>query len=181
MNKSEKLCDDLGFSSSILTPPTSGKGQEERETVSEVAITTSEIVSACKNSLDFLAAMAMPTVYTYSFPPVFIAVWEWLLTYIHKRRDFSQLALGLPRGFGKTILMKVFILYCLLFTERKFFLIMCSSQSKANNVLSDIIDMLEEANIKKAFGDWRVGMEIDRQDLKKFGFRGRNIILMAAP
>ncbi len=40
--------------------------------------------------------------------------------------------------------------------------------------------MLNEENIKKVFGLWNLGAETDRQDLKKFGFRGRNIILMAA-
>jgi hypothetical protein len=39
--------------------------------------------------------------------------------------------------------------------------------------------MLNEENIKKTFGDWRLGIETDRLDLKKFGFRGRNIIIMA--
>ena len=37
--------------------------------------------------------------------------------------------------------------------------------------------MLEEPNIKTVFGDWKAGAETDRTELKKFGFRGRNIIL----
>lgn len=147
--------------------------------IEEVALNADEVTAAARESLDFLAALSMPLVYEYSFPPVFIAVWAWLREYVHKQRDFSQLALGLPRGFGKTALMKLFLLYCILFTGKKFILILAENQTKANNILADVCDMLAEDNIKAAFGDYRVGMETDRLDLKKFGFRGRNIILMA--
>lgn len=150
------------------------------ETIQEINLSTTEVHDACKNSMDFLAGIAMPTVFRYFFPFVFQSVWKWLLSYVHKERDFSQLALGLPRGFGKTSVIKLFVLYCILFTKKKFILIICGNQGKANNALSDIIDMLEEENIKKIFGDWKIGVETDRQDLKKFGFRGRNIILMGA-
>ena len=40
--------------------------------------------------------------------------------------------------------------------------------------------MLSERNVQQVFGDWKLGAETDRQDLKRFGFRGRNIILMGA-
>lgn len=151
----------------------------EQETTKSAAFEAQQIVDLAKNSLDFLAGLAMPTIYRYCFPSVFLSVWQWLLSYAHKDRDFSQLALGLPRGFGKTVLIKLFILYVVLFTSRKFVLILAENQSKANNILADVCDMLVEPNITTTFGDYRVGLETDRLDLKKFGFRGRNIILMA--
>jgi hypothetical protein len=76
--------------------------------------------------------------------------------------------------------MKVFILYCILFTKKQFILIICGTQTKANNIISDIASMLTEKNILAVFGDWRIGLENDRQDLKRFGFRGRSIILAGA-
>lgn len=139
-----------------------------------------EVEELSKKSLDFLAALAMPTVFRYLFPAVFKSIWDWLLSYVNKTRDFSQLAIGLPRGFGKTMLMKIFILYVILFTSRKFILIICGTQTKANNIITDIMSMLSELNVKRVFGDWKLGAETDRQDLKRFGFRGRNIILMGA-
>lgn len=169
----------LGFSGNPDPAPASAP-TETAEPVQEVTFHAQEVVDLAKVSLDFLAGLAIPTVYTYAYPPVFLAVWDWLKSYIHKSRDFSQLALGLPRGFGKTALMKLFILYCILFTDKRFILIVCENTQKAINILSDIVDMLDEENIKKTFGHWRLGIETDRQDLKKFGFRGRNIILMAA-
>lgn len=154
--------------------------EEVQPTFKEAAFKTSEVETNAKNSLDFLAALALPTVFKYLFPPVFQAIWRWLLSYVHKSRDFSQLAIGLPRGFGKTMLIKIFVLYCILFTKKQFILIICGTQTKANNVITDIVSMLNESNIKRVFGDWSIGCHTDRQDLKRFGFRGRNIILMGA-
>lgn len=139
-----------------------------------------QVQESAKNSMDFLGALAMPLVFRYLFPVVFKSIWQWLLIYVHKPRDFSQLALGLPRGFGKTAVVKLFILYCILFTTKKFIAVCCENQTKSNNIISDVMDMLNEQNIVKVFGDWKVGVETDRQDLKKFGFRGRNIVFLAA-
>jgi hypothetical protein len=152
----------------------------EESQVQEATFDAVQVESSARDSLDFLAALAMPLVFRYLFPPVFKSVWTWLLSYIHKPRDFSQLALGLPRGFGKTMLIKIFILYCILFTKKKFILIICGTQTKANNIITDIASMLDERNVKAVFGDWRIALPTDRQDLKRFGFRGRNIIVMGA-
>lgn len=189
-NKSSgDILEQLGFTteevlSHSLNSSESG-GEDNIETVS----TTEELVEAsfdyrqahdiAKESLDFLASIAMPTIFQYCYPPVFQSVWNWLLSYAHKERDFSKLAIGLPRGFGKTTLMKIFILYCILFTSKRFILIVGSTATMAQNILADVMDMLEEPNIKKIFGDWKLGAEKDTQDVKKFGFRGRNIILAA--
>ncbi len=152
---------------------------DEQVVVEEIGASVSEVTEAAKTNLDFLAAMIMPLIFEFCFPPVFKSVWTWLLGYVHKVRSFPQLALGLPRGFGKTTLVKIFIVYCILFTRKKFILIISAKASLAENILSDIIDMLEEPNIKKVFGDWGLGMEKDTQALKKFGFRGRNITIAA--
>jgi len=152
----------------------------EDSTVTEATYNTSEVEEAARTSLNFLAGMAMPLVFKYFFPEIFLGIWNWLVASVHRTRDFSQLAIGLPRGFGKTMLIKIFILYSILFTKKKFILIICGTQTKANNIITDVVSMLEEFNIKKVFGDWRLGAATDRQDMKRFGFRGRNIILMGA-
>ena len=139
-----------------------------------------QIQESARQSLDFLAALAMPDVYKYAFPMVFLGIWQWLSSYAHKVRDFSQLAIGLPRGFSKTTVLKLYILYCVLFTKKTFILYIGGTQSKANDVIGDVADMLDEPNIKAVFGDWRLGLIIDRADFKLFGFRGRNIILRGA-
>ena len=170
----------LGLSEFEIVPinPTSDENLEVP--YKEANFNTHEVENLCRNSLDFLAATALPTVFKYNFPPVFQQIWVWLLSYVAKTRDFSQLAIGLPRGFGKTMLIKIFILYCILFTKKTFILIICGTQAKANNIIADVIGMLDESNIRKIFGSWNIGATTDRQDLKNFGFRGRNIILMGA-
>ena len=152
---------------------------KKQEAVNNSSFQIDQVQGAAKNSLDFLAGLAMPLVFKYLFPPVYQAIWQWLLVYIHKKRDFSQLALGLPRGFGKTAVVKIFLLYVILFTTRKFILVMAENQKKSINIVSDVMDMLSETNIVRVFGDWRVGVEEDNQVTKKFGFRGRTVIIVA--
>jgi len=153
------------------------EGGKEFKEVSNTGFKASEAIEACRTSLDFLAAMAAPTVFAYLFPPVFISVWIWLVAFAKKPRSFPQLALGLPRGFGKTTVIKLFVLYCILFTEKKFILIISSTASLAENIIFDIAAFLDEPNVIKLFGDWKVGRIKNTNEMKKFGFRGRNIVL----
>lgn len=153
---------------------------EPEEATQTIAADASQIQESARNSLDFLAALAMPEVYKYAFPSIFTGIWQWLSGFSHKVRDFSQIALGLPRGFSKTTVLKLFILYCILFTKKSFILYIGGTQTKANDVIGDIADMLDEPNIKATFGDWRIGLVTDRADFKLFGFRGRNVILRGA-
>lgn len=173
------LHEKLGIDESTDLPPSHIPTYDPEKEAEEATFQLDQVQELSRNSLDFLASLATPTVYKYAFPAIYLAVWQWLLTYVHKKRDFSQLALGLPRGFAKTAVAKLFVLYCILFTTRKFILVLAENQTKAINIVSDVMDMLEEPNIKKVFGDWKAGVDTDRQELKKFGFRGRNIILLA--
>lgn len=138
-----------------------------------------EVRLSAEGDLNFLAGMAIPDVFKYMFPPVLLAVWNILKEQEKQVRAFPQLALGIPRGHAKTTLIKLYVLYCILFTKRKFILIISNTESLAVNILSDIADMMNEPNIIAAFGDWKISLETNRSDLKKFGFRGRNIILAA--
>jgi hypothetical protein len=145
----------------------------------EVHVRHEEAFNAAKQDLNFLAPLAIPTVFQYLYPPLFLAAWSLMTTAAQKVRDFTKLCLGIPRGFGKTTLVKLFVLYCILFTNKKFILVISSTGPLAENVVADIVDMLNEPNIQRIFGDWKLGIEIDRQDLKKFAFRGRTIMLGA--
>lgn len=163
----------LGFTADLESSP------EIQELVQEASVSTQEAQELARTSLDFLAAIALPSVFRYFFPDVFQQIWKLLLTYVHKERDFSQIAIGLPRGFAKTTFMKIFLLYVILFTKRNFILVCANSVPKAVAVVSDVCDFLDEPNIKKLFGDWRIGLEKNDQVLKKFGFRGRNMVIAA--
>lgn len=137
----------------------------------------SQVVAAAESDVNFLAGLAMPTVFKHLLPKTLLLVWALLTQASHKVRDFTQLVLGIPRGHGKTTLIKIFILYCILFTDKKFILVISATATLAENVIADVVDMLNESNIKAIFGDWKLGCEKDTEAIKKFGFRGRNIIL----
>lgn len=143
----------------------------------EASYTSEEVVEIAKSDLNMLAGLAIPTVFQYLFPALHISIWQYLLQLNEKITTLPKLALGIPRGRGKTTLMKLFILYLILFTKRKFILITAATAALAENIIADVVDMLNERNIMRLFGDWKVGRELDRQDLKKFGFRGRTIII----
>lgn len=153
--------------------------------LNEVAVNSSDIIEAAKDNIDILAALAMPEIYEYSWPPIYKSLWALLIKLAACSRDsgasfeelFAKFALGLPRGFAKSTFIKLFMVYLILYTNRKFILIFCATATHARNALADVADMMDELNIRKLYGDWRVGMSQDTQDMKKFGFRGRNVVL----
>lgn len=134
-------------------------------------------VEGCRKSLNFFAAVCLPEVYKFPFPPILLAVWQLLCEAVGKPTGQERLAIGLPRGFAKTLLLKLFVIYCILFTDRRFILVVCNTATLAENFIADVVDTLSSPNIIRIFGDWRLGMEKDTQELKKFTFKGRNIIL----
>lgn len=144
----------------------------------EISVSSQQAHEAARSDLNFLAALSIPDVFRFPFPTLFLTIWSWLISYVHKEREFPQLALGLPRGFAKTTFVKIFVIFCILFTKRKFILIISSSATLAQNIIADIQDILDHPNIKKLFGDWRLGLEKDTQTLKKFGYRGRSITIV---
>ena len=152
----------------------------EEPTQAETDVDAKEVFEVAKESLDFFAGLALPDIYRYAFPSLYLSMWLWLREKISLTRDFSQLAIGLPRGFAKTLLIKLFILYIILYTKRQFIMVVCENEAKAISILSDVADMLDEPNIKAAFGDWNLGITVNQNIKKVFGFRGRNIMLKAA-
>lgn len=149
------------------------------------SVNAKEAAITAKESLDFLSAISMPHIFEYMWPKIYIGLWDWLQQLLTASRIngssqeelFALIALGLPRGFCKTTLVKVLILYTILYTDRRFILVLCSTLTHSKNILSDITEMLDEPNIVSIFGNWRLGLKQDTQDIKQFGFRGRNIVL----
>lgn len=163
-----------------ISTPASTHTIPEQPQILENSFHASQVIPMMQADMNFLAAVILPEIFTFMFPPVFLAVWAWIKEYLHKEgRHFPQLALGLPRGFGKTTVMKLLIIYVVLFTNRRFILVVSETERKAINIVSDVMNMLASINILRLFGDWKLGAETDQQALKKFGFRGRNIIILA--
>ena len=151
------------------------------EAPQEVSALQEEVFQAASHDMDMLAALSMPTVYKYPFPEIYTqGVWPLILTYLNKARDFTQLALGLPRGFGKTLVVKLIVLYAILYTKKRFILVISETEEKAISIIADVMDMLSEDNIKAVYGDWTLGKQSDNSRKKVFSFRGREILLKPA-
>lgn len=149
----------------------------DSETTVTHSYSSDQVREAAESSVDFLAGLTIPDVYKYSFPPLYLTLFNIIKEKLKLVRDFSQIAIGLPRGFAKTLFIKLVVVYTVLFTKRQFILILCETEAKAVSIISDIADMLDSHSIKVVFGNWRAGIEIDQQAKKVFGYRGRNIIL----
>lgn len=168
---------DIGMNSPNQEGFGNRKHEEAEAVVGEATYNREQVVAAAEGSLNMLAGLAISTMFRYLFPKEFLAIWQLITQLVVKVGDFSKVALGIPRGFAKTTIIKLFILYCILFTKKQFILVICSTEAHAINILADVCDMLNELNIVRLFGSWKLGIETDTQNLKKFGFRGRNIIL----
>lgn len=149
--------------------------------MSEIHASTSreDAINAARSDANFFAALCLPEIFKYLFPPIFLAIWTWLTANLRIEEGMHRIALGLPRGFGKTIFMKLIVVYTIIFTDRKFILVVCNTHDLAENFIADVCDVLDSPNIRNLFGNWRLSIEKETQHLKKFYFRGRPIILAA--
>lgn len=143
-----------------------------------------DVIAGMQEDLDLLAGVAIPETYSLPFPPILLSFWAALVhsvtnigTSVAER--FPKLAIGIPRGHAKSTVIKLFMLYCILFTHKKFIAVICASSDLAENILLDVMDMLESPNIITLFGRWDLQVKRDRTDSKVFFFRGRQITLAA--
>lgn len=154
----------------------------EEAVISTAAISADaeEVKSAMRADMDTFGKVAMPEDISLDFPEIFKELWILLITAMGSVRDFSKFAVGLPRGHGKTLVLKLLVLYAILFTKKKFILVICATEPMAKNIIADIEDLLDSPNIQALFGNWRFTLTVNRQELKKFTFNGRPVILAAA-
>jgi hypothetical protein len=144
--------------------------------LAEVSTSSQDAAEISRSDLNFLGMLAAPDEFVYSFPPFYITLFS-LLTAFKSRVE--RFAIGIPRGFAKTTFIKLLCLWYILFSRKQFILIVGAAEGLATNTLADIADLLDGANIRKLFGNWRSAIEVDTQSLKVFHFRGRNIIIRA--
>jgi len=142
----------------------------------DVSTDPREAIKLARRDINFLGALTAPDVFASPFPPFFVALFE-MLTAFKKR--IERFAIGIPRGFAKTTFIKLLCVWYILFSDKRFILIVGASEDLAVNTLSDICDFLGTSNIVALFGRWNSSTEVDTQTLKVFYFRGRNIILRA--
>lgn len=159
---------------------TGADDQEVVDTSKQVATQRAQATELCRTSLDFLASLILGEIYQYGYPDLFKAIWQMICGAALQAKGKPKYALGIPRGFSKTIFLKLYVVWLVLFSDRRFILVVCNTELHAFNFIADVADMLSNSNITSIFGDWRAGMgDTDTKQLKKFSFRGRDIIIAA--
>lgn len=147
--------------------------------LSQHTVDAQDAIEKAEANMNWLAALAFPEVMQYLFPQMFLAIWELMKSKIHLVRDFSKLAIGIPRGFAKTTVIKLWIVYIVLFTKKRFVLIISYAEEHAQSIIKDSCTMLSSQNIVSLFGNWQTNCELNQAGLKVFRFRGREVILKA--
>ena len=83
----------------------------------DVGVSRADAIEAARTDANFFAALCLPEIFVHLFPSVFLALWQWITANLQIERGFQKLAIGLPRGFGKTIFLKLIVVYTILFTN----------------------------------------------------------------
>jgi len=154
-------------------------GSSDPSNILDVTASREELTDAARSSLDFLAALILTEIYEYGYPPLLQAIWQLITAEAANGKGKPKYALGIPRGFSKTVVLKLYVTWLVLFSNRRFILVVCNTAKLAENFLSDVTDMLNNINIKNIFGAWNAECEQDTLAFKKFHFRGRDIVLAA--
>lgn len=147
-------------------------------------VSTEEIIEAMRNDLNMLASVALPDEFDKPYSESHIVMWDLMTTSVQKEIQdeaiFDRFALGLPRGHAKTTMLKLLCLYIILFTSRRYVLVVCSNFTKASSFVGDILALLNAPNIIKLFGSWSENVIKDNDKIRSFTFKGRTIILQPA-
>lgn len=153
--------------------------QSESNYLQTITVNPVEAAKKAELDLNFLSALCLMDLMQYMFPGMLVVMWQLMKSKVHLVRDFSKLALGIPRGFAKTTFVKLWIVYCILFTRKSFIVVISYGEDHACSVLADVCKMLNSPNIIALFGRWDLNKDLDQAATKVFHFRGREIILKA--
>lgn len=144
--------------------------------VSRVGADPKEAVEIARKDFNFLSMLCAPDTFTLFFPAFYLTLFQLLTAF---KKPIERFAIGIPRGFAKTTFIKILCVWYVLFSHKRFILIVGAAEELAVNTLSDVIGLLESDNIVRLFGRWNNELEVDQQATKVFYFRGRTIILKA--
>lgn len=146
----------------------------------QVTVSVQEVKAIAKTDLDFLAAVAAPEIFSKGFPSEYKAIWKMICdAALDTDEKFQHFVLGLPRGFAKTTVIKLWGLWLIAYTNKRFILAVGSSSGKAESIIADIAYLLESDNVKAIFGSWTSDISKNTATKKVFVFQNKTVILGA--
>lgn len=131
-----------------------------------------------RTSLDDLAATLDPLTCVAAFPAIFCNIFQLLTTALMAITGVHRFAVSLPRGHGKTIVMKLMLFWAIVFSPKRFIVVVCKTEELAENLIRDVWDFIHTDNSIALFGAPE-RVETDRGLKKVFRFRGKDIVLQA--
>lgn len=155
-------------------------GQDSMASLLDLAVDPHQAYERGKVDINFFAGLCMPDVCIYALPSFYIMIWQLLAN--RKPKDIGRIirfALGLPRGHAKTTFIKILITWLIVYDKVTFVLIVCANETLAENLLSDIDDILSSPNIEAIYGSWSAAKSQDAMDQKKAAYHSRPVVLAA--
>jgi len=150
------------------------------ESLEEVNVSATEAYDRGRVDINFFAGLCLPDIHISDLPTFYIMIWQLLA--VRKPEDMGRIlrfALGLPRGHAKTTFIKVLICWLIVYDKVTFVLIICANEPLAENLLSDINDILSSPNLEAVYGSWSSVLTKDTSDLKKAYYHRRPVVLAA--
>lgn len=146
----------------------------------DVNINPGEAYERGKSDITFFASLLIPQVMASAFPDFYVGLFH-ILTARNEVNlgKILRFALGLPRGHAKTTFIKIIIAWLIAYDKISFGVVICANQDLANELLSDVSDMLGSANAELIYGAWTSQLSTDSKELKKCEYHGRSVILAA--
>lgn len=141
-----------------------------------------DIVHLNATDCNFFAQFMLGATFKFNFPPALVAVWSVLTQALATLQDYvgeAKLALGIPRGFAKTTLMKLFCAYALIHSRHTFILAIGNVGTNAEKTIKDVVDLLDQPQVRALYGNYDTDMSVDRQDEKIFNFANKDCVLKA--
>lgn len=139
-----------------------------------------EAIALGGKDFNFFAALCLPDVMEFDFPPEYIAMTHMVEeAALDTSKADHNFALGLPRGFAKTTWAKIFCAWLFCYTDRQYALCASSNEGKAESFIADVARILRSRNLSKLFGSYDDDAEKDTAGLKIFKYRGKTRILHA--
>ena len=139
-----------------------------------------DVKTKLATDLNFFAHFMLGDTFKYEFPPLLVMVWQVLVQSVAALQDYvgiANLVLGIPRGFAKTTLIKLYVVYCLIFTRHTFIVNVGNIEKNSSNLLKDVSDILDSDIVRLYFGDYDADMVVNQSDFKYFKFYGQKCIL----
>lgn len=142
-------------------------------------MTNEEIIHKLMYDLNFLSKFVLPDLCHYNFPKTLQSIWQMVIKGLMSMEDFiaeAKYVLGIPRGFSKTTLMKLVLVYNIIFSSKTFMLVVGSSETNAQAISKDVVDMMQTSQMIHVFGE--IGkFSNNSADFRRFKFLGKDVIL----